>query len=100
MYNSNIIDGDVECAGFPDLCSRFSSLSDFLTSALGLVLGAGSFPAWAHCANDNGDDDDVDVGDSDDGVGDCKDLLLVECLVAKRGHELHPGALAKGCMKL
>ena len=24
-----LVDGDVECASFPDLCSRFSSLSDF-----------------------------------------------------------------------
>ena len=59
-------------------------------------FGAGSFPAWANDA----DNDDVDVVDGDDGVGDCKYLLLVECLVAKRGHELHPGALAKSRIKL
>ena len=97
-YTTNIIDGDVECAGFPNLCSRFSRFSDFLTSTLCLDFGAGSFPAWAHCANDDGDEDDVEDGDGDDGVGNCKDFLLVECFVAKRGHELHPGAL--GYMKL
>ena len=63
-------------------------------------FGAGSFPAWAHFANYDVDDEDVEDGDSDDGAGDCIDLLLVECLVAKRGHELHPSALAKCYMKL
>ena len=71
-----------------------------MTSTLCLDFGAEPFPAWAHFANYDGDDEDVEDGDSDDGAGDCIDLLLVECLVAKRGHELHPSALAKCCMKL
>ena len=48
-----------------------------MTSTLCLDFGAEPFPAWAHLANYDGDDEDVEDGDSDDGAGDCIDLLLV-----------------------